>query len=162
MTINSTLIFQNELPTLPIPPLDSTKSKLLEWIEPLVSEEQFRQTSNTINRFFEKGGEAEKLQAKLQEWAQSRNGSWLAPFWEEAYLTHRESLPYSSNFNILLKNAHFNTHYTTAEMAGKVSFLVTELYHMIIDETVEPDTMRGKRLDMANIKIFSAPSASPN
>ncbi|MBS4206246.1 choline/carnitine O-acyltransferase [Lederbergia citrea] len=152
--INRTFSFQNELPSLPIPPLSSTKSKLLEWIEPIVSLEQFNKTSDVIERFFEIGGEAEKLQTKLQEWDQMRTGSWLAPFWEDSYLRHRDSLPYSMNFNILLKNDHYKNRYTIAEMAGRVSFLVTELYHAIIDEEVEPETVRGKPLDMSQYKNF--------
>ncbi|MFK4998529.1 choline/carnitine O-acyltransferase [Bacillus sp. N9] len=36
------------------PSLESTKLKLLEWIEPLVSAEQFQQTTNAIDRFLKK------------------------------------------------------------------------------------------------------------
>lgn len=107
-----------------------------------------------IDQFFAKDGEAEKLQNKLQEWDQSQTGSWLAPLWDASYLKDRNSLPYSSNFNILLKNEHYKNRYTIAEMAGKVCVLVTELYHQIIDEEVEPDTIRGMPLDMSQFKHF--------
>src|SRR6185312_7548574 len=108
-----------------------------------------QKTSDVIERFFSKGGEAEKLQTTLLEWDQKRTGSWLAPLWEDSYLKHRDSLPYSMNFNILIKNDRDQNRDTTAETAGKVSFLVTELYHAIIDEKVEPEIVKGKPLDMS-------------
>src|SRR5690625_5730307 len=49
-TINKTFIYQNKLPSLPIPPLSSTQAKLYEWIKPLVSKEQFEQTTNEIQQ----------------------------------------------------------------------------------------------------------------
>nr|WP_275670740.1 choline/carnitine O-acyltransferase [Neobacillus notoginsengisoli] len=137
-----------------MPSLNSTKLKLLEWIKPLVSVEQFQKTTEVIDRFFEIEGDGEKLQKKLQEFAQNRTGSWLAPFWDDLYLTHRNPLPYSSNFNILIQSEDYQNRYSYAEMAGKVSYFVTELYHAIIDEKVEPDTFRGKRLDMSQYNYF--------
>ncbi|WP_164525567.1 choline/carnitine O-acyltransferase [Siminovitchia acidinfaciens] len=142
------------MPSLPVPPLSSTKSKLLEWVEPLVTKEQFQKTSNVIERFFEENGEAVKLQTKLYEWDQSRTGSWLKPFWVNSYLEHRDHLPYSMNFNILLKNDHYKNRFTIAEMAGQVSFLAAELYHAIIDGDVEQDAVKGKLLDMSQYKYF--------
>lgn len=64
------------------------------------------------------------------------------------YLKNRESLPLTSNFNILLESNLTN-------LAGKISFLVRELYHAIIDETLEPRFFKGKPLDMGQYtKLF--------
>src|SRR5690625_4057058 len=119
-TINKTFIYQNKLPSLPIPPLSSTQAKLYEWIKPLVSKEQFEQTTNEIQRFFAENGEAEKLQGKLHAWDQSRKGSWLAPLWEGHYLNHRDPLPHSTNFNVLLKSDPDKNQDTIMETAGEI------------------------------------------
>gem|GEM_PF-1099281 len=151
-TINKTFIYQNKLPGLPIPSLSSTQSKLFEWIRPLVSHEQFEQTADEIRCFFAENGEAEKLQEKLHAWDQSRKGSWLAPLWEGHYLNHRDPLPHSTNFNVLLKSDPYKTRDTIMETAGKISFLVTRLYHEMIDGKLEPSMHRGTPLDMSQYK----------
>ena len=151
-TINKTFIYQNKLPSLPIPPLSSTQAKLYEWIKPLVSKEQFEQTTNEIQRFFAENGEAEKLQEKLHAWDQSRKGSWLAPLWEGHYLNHRDPLPHSTNFNVLLKSDPDKNPDTIMETAGEISVLVTKLYHKMIDGKLEPSMFRGKPLDMSQYK----------
>lgn len=152
--IKKTFDFQDELPRLPIPSLISTKSNLIEWIKPLVNNQKFKKTTDVIDRFFEENGEAEKLQKKLLEWDQNKNESWLTPFWDELYLKHREGLPYSTNFNILVKGNQYKKHDSMSELAGKVGFLVTELYHEIIDGKLEPSMFRGKPLDMGQYKKF--------
>lgn len=94
-----------------------------------------------IRHFFEESNDAQSLQEKLQKWSQDQAGSWLTPLWEEKYLKERNSLPFTSNFTILLKENQ-----TTS--AGKISFLLRELYHAIVDETLEPQLFKGKPLDM--------------
>ncbi|MER2089644.1 MAG: choline/carnitine O-acyltransferase [Sporosarcina sp.] len=154
MTIKKTFAYQNELPSLPIPQLNGTKSKLLEWIEPLVSEEQFQKTTKVIKRFFESNGEAHKLQEKLYEWDKSVEGSWLKPFWDASYLKYRGSLPTGMHFNILLDNKKYKNRYTIPELSGKVCYFVTELYHKIIDGEVKPVIINGIPLDMGQYKNF--------
>jgi carnitine O-acetyltransferase len=134
--------------------LNGTKTKLLEWIEPLVSDEQFQETTKVIKRFFESNGEANKLQEKLYEWDESVEGSWLKPFWDASYLKYRGSLPTGMHFNILLDNKRYKNRYTMPELAGKISYSVTELYHRIIDGEVKPVTINEIPLDMGQYKNF--------
>lgn len=147
--MTKTIMSQKLLPELPVPSLSSTKSKLIEWIMPLVDEKQFEKTLDVINSFFEENGEAEKLQEKLHEWNQNQEGSWLTPFWNDIYLNHRDSLPSTMNFNVLLKESQTIKENTIMETAGEISFLVAELYHDIIDEKME------KNFDTSQLnKIF--------
>ncbi|GAA0308195.1 carnitine O-acetyltransferase [Gracilibacillus halotolerans] len=148
LKIKKTFVHQHTLPKLPVPPLNHTKVKLLEWIEPLVSNEQYEKTRQVVHQFFRPGGDAGKLQQQLRAWDQARDGSWLTPLWEDMYLKHRGSLPLTSNFNILLEA-------NQTDIAGKISFLLRELYHSIIDETLEPHFFKGKPLDMGQYtKLF--------
>ena len=134
--------------------MNDTKVKLLEWIEPLVNEEQFHATTKVVTRFFEGNGEAEKLQGKLYEWNKSIEGSWLKPFWNATYLKYRGSLSTGMNFNVLLDNKKYRKQYTTTELVGKISYLITELYHSIIDGEVGPVTINEISLDMSQYKKF--------
>ncbi|HEX5563409.1 MAG TPA: choline/carnitine O-acyltransferase [Sporosarcina sp.] len=139
---------QQLLPSLPIPALDETKSKLLEWIEPLVSEEQFEQTKRTADRFFGEEGEARVLHEQLIEWDGQLPGSWLKPFWDEMYLAFRGSLPLEMNFNMLLNTDGFHEDALPSRI-GKISYLVTELYHSIVDGEVKPEMVKGTPLCMS-------------
>ncbi|MCZ2256904.1 choline/carnitine O-acyltransferase [Sporosarcina sp. G11-34] len=152
--IKKTFAYENELPELPVPPLMSTKAKLLEWVEPLLSDTQFQETTEVVNRFFEEDGEAEMLQEKLHEWDDKLEGSWLKPLWDDLYLKYRNPLPTGMHFNILLDNKKHENQYTHSELVGKVSYLVTELYHTIIDGKVVPVTLNGIPLDMSQYKKF--------
>ena len=152
--IKKTFAYGNELPSLPIPSLTSTNSKLLEWVEPLLNETLFQNTTEVVNRFFRKDGEAEMLQEKLHEWDDKLSGSWLKPFWDDLYLKYRGSLPTGMNFNILLDNKKHENRYTRAELAGKVGHLIAEFYHTIIDGEIKPVTLSGIPLDMGQYKKF--------
>lgn len=132
----------------------STSAKLLEWVEPLLSETELKQTTKVINQFFKEDGEAQKLQEKLFEWDAKLKGSWLKPFWDDLYLKYRGSLPAGTNFNILLDNEQYKGKYTPTALIGKVAYAVAELYHTIIDGTVEPVTLSGVPLDMSQYKKF--------
>ncbi|WP_303967794.1 choline/carnitine O-acyltransferase, partial [Sporosarcina ureae] len=65
--IKKTFAYKNELPSLPIPPLTSTKERLLEWVEPFLHDKQLEETTEVVNDFFKVDGDAEKLQKKLCE-----------------------------------------------------------------------------------------------
>lgn len=148
MIIKSTFHYESKLQPLPIPKLKSTKQKLIDWIEPLVTKDELQQSIKVIEQFFQRKGSAEKLQAKLKQWKKSQNGNWLTPFWDDLYLKSRHSLPLTANFNILLKTAPYIKNKTTAQLAGQISLLIAEFYHKIIDEQIEPDYFRGQPLAM--------------
>ncbi len=152
--IIKTFAYTNQLPALPIPPLSSTESKLLEWVKPLVADTQYQTTTEAVKKFFETGGEAEQLQRKLHEWDEQTESSWLKPLWDDLYLKYRGSLPTGMNFNILLDNEKYSRRFTQTELAGKVCHYVAKFYHMIIDEKVEPVTLSGVPLDMSQYKKF--------
>lgn len=147
-------VYQHDLPSLPIPSLKSTQTKLLEWVAPLLSDEQLEKTTAAARQFFEETSEAKQLQEKLHEWDAEQMGSWLKPFWDDLYLKYRESLPTGMHFNVLLDTEQSKHQLTQWELAGKVSRFVAEYYHKIIDEDIEPATLRGMPLDMGQYKNF--------
>lgn len=145
-------INEAKLPSLPIPELNDTKEKLLEWLSPILTEEVFATSKEKIDEFFAANGAGEKLQRKLQAWDRDLEGSWLKPLWDDVYLMHRNSLPISSNFNVLLESIGENIN--LAEATAKIGILTANYYHDIIDEKIEPETMRGQPLDMGQYKNF--------
>ncbi|WP_432361316.1 choline/carnitine O-acyltransferase [Sporosarcina sp. UB5] len=150
--MNNTFTFQHQLPSLPIPTLEETKTKLLEWIEPLVTDEQFEETTRIAEKFFSETGEARLLHEQLKEWDEQLPGSWLKPFWDEMYLAFRGSLPLEMNFSMLLDTDDVKNRYTVSSLVGKIGYSVTELYHLIVDEKVAPEMVKGIPLCMSQYK----------
>lgn len=154
LTIKKTFDNQHKLQKFPIPPLSSTHAKLLEWIKPLVNEQEYALTVKVANEFFKEHGDAEKLQQQLIKLKEATTGSWLTPFWNNQYLEYRGALPTGVHFNILVNQPPLKKELSRAELAGKASFLVGEYYHKIIDEAIEPVTFKGVPLDMGQYKRF--------
>lgn len=152
MYMKQTFSLQDSLPKLPVPTLQETKDKLIQWIEPLVTEEQYTESKAVIEGFFAADGAGEKLQKKLIQWDENTETSWLTPLWKEMYLKNRNSLPLTANFNVLLKEQE--QFETLAELVGKVSHVITRFYHEIVDETLAPSVMRDRALDMSQFRHF--------
>lgn len=53
---------QPNVPKLPIPTLQETADRYIEFVSPLITQEQLQTTKSLVNDFIKKGGEGEKLQ----------------------------------------------------------------------------------------------------
>ena len=103
------LKYQNELQTLPIPELKDTLAKYLEWVKPLLTEEELKNTTSIVEEFGKPGGIGEKLHARLLEYKNTikDNNSWLFPMWDEMYLAGRYSIIPDISFSALLNNKEY-------------------------------------------------------
>ncbi|KAI8873600.1 acyltransferase ChoActase/COT/CPT, partial [Ramicandelaber brevisporus] len=99
------MTYQTTLPPLPIPDLRDTFARYLESIEPVVnSSEELAKTRELVADFIKPGGEGERLQARLHEYAaaQPQKGNWLEQWWfSKAYHEWREPLVANSNHSML-------------------------------------------------------------
>lgn len=68
-------LFQ-DLPKLPVPPLQQTLATYLQCMQHLVPEEQFRKSRAIVKRFGAPGGLGETLQEKLLE-RQEKTANWV-------------------------------------------------------------------------------------
>lgn len=89
---------QAELPRLPVPDLDDTIAKLLEWTEPLVDGETFTQTRACAEAFGASERPGPMLQEALLRFADAPGvDNWMEPFWLEHYLGPRQPAPINVN-----------------------------------------------------------------
>ena len=96
--IGNTFSCQKELPLMPVPDLNTTCRKLIEWAEPLLTQQESTKTREVIEKFLQPGGEGERLQNELIEWAQPPSVlNWFAPVWRDFYLACPQSLVINSN-----------------------------------------------------------------
>jgi carnitine O-acetyltransferase len=91
----SKLELVNAIPRLPIPPLQTTLSRYLQIVRPLVSEKQYSETCNKVAEFG--ATEGVRLDALLHELSTQAPTSWLEGFWDTMYLEYREPSPINVN-----------------------------------------------------------------
>ncbi|XP_071812647.1 peroxisomal carnitine O-octanoyltransferase-like isoform X3 [Apostichopus japonicus] len=85
-----TFQYDENLPSLPVPSLDSTLHKYLDSVKPLVTDEEFAETKKIVDEFGR--GIGQKLHQRLLE-KSKREKNWVEKWWEEyAYLQSRGPL----------------------------------------------------------------------
>ncbi|XP_071504219.1 peroxisomal carnitine O-octanoyltransferase-like [Diadema antillarum] len=85
-----TFQYDDELPPLPVPPLEQTLKKYVDSVKPFLSEEDFRETQRIVGRFGQ--GTGKTLHNELLKKSEASK-NWLEQWWEEiAYLSSRRPL----------------------------------------------------------------------
>jgi carnitine O-acetyltransferase len=152
--ITKTFNNQDRLPRLPVPDLQSTCRKFLEWVKPLTDEKEYAETVKITDDFLLPGGTGEKLQEQLIEWSKSGHPNWLEPFWDEMYLKYRGPIPVNLNFGFIFEN------FTPLSMTRRASFIIRETlkFKIILDRgEIPPDTTKGNPLCMMQFRrLFSS------
>ncbi len=153
--MSKTFEFQEQLSTLPMSNLNEAGMNFLDWVEPLVTTEQFNTTKNTLENFMVKDGLI--LHKKLEEWSNQNEGNWLHPLWRDMYLDIRDPLVINVNYFVKLVTDHLTTTYTSSDIAGVIINKLMDVYEGISLETFEPEKFRNTPLCMTQYKqMFKA------
>ncbi|KAG0348613.1 Carnitine O-acetyltransferase mitochondrial, partial [Gamsiella multidivaricata] len=92
---------QDQLPSLPVPPLDQTLTRYLESIRPLTSDDEYNRMADAVQQF-NQSGQGPSLDQRLRKHAkecEARGTSWLAEWWDDwAYFSHRDSSTFFVNY----------------------------------------------------------------
>ncbi|KAG8551810.1 hypothetical protein GDO81_004281 [Engystomops pustulosus] len=96
-----------ELPKLPVPPLQQTMDMYLKCMKHLVSEEQYKKSKAIVEKFIMPGGVGEMLQQKLLE-RQEKTENWIHQYWlDDMYLNNRLPLPVNSSPAVIFARHNF-------------------------------------------------------
>lgn len=147
-----TFTFQETLPRLPLPDLEDTCRRYLEWVRPLLDERAFATTEAAVRAFAGAKGPGPRLQRLLAERAADpKIPNWLEPFWEDMYLSSRDSLAIHSSVFYALEERREEWHSRAASLVlGALSFRKA-----ILEESLPPDLERGMPLCMAQFpRVF--------
>lgn len=149
---------QTTLAASPIPSLQSSCDKLLEWTEPLLSEQDWLKTKEIVAQFTRPGGEGEKLQYSLENWASNKDVvNWTNDVWMEFYLTGRYPLAINSNVFYFLQSKLDRNDFSQSQIASALIMSVFEFNLLIENETLSIDKQKGQPLCMAQYNnLFSA------
>ncbi|XP_040176665.1 choline O-acetyltransferase [Rana temporaria] len=96
-----------ELPKLPVPPLQQTMDTYLKCMKHLVSEEQYKKSKAVVEKFVMPEGLGEMLQQKLLE-RREKTENWIHEYWlADMYLNNRLPLPVHSSPAVIFARHNF-------------------------------------------------------
>uniref|UniRef100_A0A671UQD0 Carnitine O-acetyltransferase n=1 Tax=Sparus aurata TaxID=8175 RepID=A0A671UQD0_SPAAU len=141
------LVHQEGLPKLPVPPLKQTCERYLAALEPIVSDEELKHTRELVEEFL-KGGVGERLQKGLERRAR-KTDNWLSEWWmQSAYLDCRMPVPVYTSPGVVLPRMHFTDRQGQMRFAAKLIAGVLDFKKMIDTETLPVEYLSGKPLCM--------------
>ncbi|MCP2341505.1 choline/carnitine O-acyltransferase [Actinomadura rupiterrae] len=152
--------FDNEdtLPRIPVPSLDDSGRRFLEWCAPLLTAEELAETERELAAFLRPDGPGRRLHAALEAYDASEGvHSWLDTFWPYRYLGRRDRIALNANFFFLFKDA-------AAGQVGRAAGLIAAAvnYKLLLDdERIPPIVQRGQPLTMEQNKFLFSTTRIP-
>ncbi|XP_029916491.1 carnitine O-acetyltransferase-like [Myripristis murdjan] len=141
------LVHQEGLPKLPVPPLKQTCERYLAMLEPIVSKEELDHTRKLVEEFL-KGGVGDRLQKGLERRAR-KTDNWLTEWWmQSAYLDCRMPVAVYTSPGVVLPRMHFHDRQGQMRFAAKLIAGVLDFKKMIDSETLPVEYLSGKPLCM--------------
>jgi carnitine O-acetyltransferase len=152
----STRTFGNEdrLPRVPLPSLDDTCDRFIEWCAPLLTTEELAATEKSVRAFAAPDGPGRTLHAALASYdATAGVHSWLDTFWPYRYLGRRDRIALNANFFFLFRD----TGQGQVDRAAALTAAAVDYKLRLDTESVPPVLRRGQPLTMEQNKyLFSA------
>ncbi len=141
-----------------VPDLNTTCRKLIEWAQPLITEQEITKTREVVEQFLLPGGEGERLQNELLEWDnQQTQSNWSAPVWRNLYLESRDSLVINSNVFYYLKSKRDEKACSQANIAAALISSVYDFIALIDKQVLTADMQKEMPLCMNQYKnLFSS------
>ncbi|MGY4102566.1 choline/carnitine O-acyltransferase [Nocardia sp. R16R-3T] len=155
-----TFAAEDHLPRVPLPTLEDSGERLLQWCAPLLTADEFATTEAAVADLLRPDGPGRKLHAALAEYdATPGVGSWLDLFWPSRYLGRRDRIALNANFFFLFRDDTVLAASTGASQVERAAAIITAAvdYKLALDiEAIAPVTQRGQQLSMwQNKYLFS-------
>ncbi|KAF9653617.1 acyltransferase ChoActase/COT/CPT [Thelephora ganbajun] len=147
-TNTKTFEASENLPTLPIPPLEDTCRRYLRALEGLQEPDEHVRTKKAVEEFL--NGDGPQIQARLKSWAANK-ASYIEDFWYESYLSHTDPVVLALNpFFVLEQVPNDPTQDRGAQLPRAAALITASLgfIHDLRAGLLEPDSVRGVPLDM--------------
>lgn len=157
-TGGETFKFQEKLPKLPIPDLESTLQKYLSVVKPLETEEEHEMTKLATKEFLE--NEGPELQKKLHTYATDKS-SYIEEFWYDSYLKYTDSVVLNLNPFFLLEDDPTPLRNDQIVRASSLIYSTIVFIEALRHKTLEPDVFRGTPLCMSQFSRLFATARVP-
>ncbi|MGW4327000.1 choline/carnitine O-acyltransferase [Nocardia sp. NPDC004573] len=155
-----TFAADDHLPRVPLPTLEDSCGRFLQWCEPLLTADELAATRAAVEDLLRPDGPGRTLHAALAEYdATPGVGSWLDLFWPSRYLGRRDRIALNANFFFLFRDDTPLAASTAATQVDRAAGIISAAvdYKLALDqEAVPPVTQRGQQLSMwQNKYLFS-------
>ena len=154
--------YQEQLPKLPLPPLDQTCDKLLDWSRIFLSSGEFLRTQQAVDHFRSPKGSGTFLQEHLKNLTEDPGiQNWLETLWAESYLRNPAGLPLGSNVAYLLEKPPGTQ---AMPLAKYLTGLITTLFDfnlLILNESLDIDYQGSTPLCMSQYKTLFSTTRLP-
>ncbi|XP_062307811.1 carnitine O-acetyltransferase-like isoform X1 [Osmerus eperlanus] len=142
------MVHQEGLPKLPVPPLKQTCEGYLAMLQPIVSEEELEHTRQLVTEFVSPGGVGDRLQRSLERRARKVD-NWLSEWWmQSTYLDCRMPVPVYTSPGVILPRMHFQDRQGQMRFAAKLIAGVLDFKQLIDSDTLPIEYLGGKPLCM--------------
>ncbi|ESY85974.1 carnitine O-acetyltransferase [Mesorhizobium sp. LNHC220B00] len=146
---------EEQLPRVPLPRLEDSCVRFLEWCAPLLTEDELARTRAEVEQFL--AGPGPGLHAALVAYNESGVASWLDRFWKTRYLGTRARIALNWNFFFLFAD---NGESQVDRAAGLIASAVH--YKTCLDaETIPPAVYRGRPQSMVQHKYLFGTTRIP-
>ncbi|UIZ29418.1 hypothetical protein KXD40_003375 [Peronospora effusa] len=141
-----TMQYQDELPSLPLPPLEQTLEQYIQSCEPLLTPSELEHTKAVCHDFLH--GVGSQLQAILQERADSER-NWIEEWWETfAYMQPRYPSAININWYGVLPGNWGPRDMSQCEAASIFTHAILKFRKNLLEEKYPPEKMMGRPLCM--------------
>ncbi|MQA09781.1 MAG: choline/carnitine O-acyltransferase [Pseudonocardiaceae bacterium] len=156
----SSRTFANEdrLPRVPLPTLEDSCERFLEWCAPLLTADELATTEAEVASFRRPNGPGRGLQSAVEQYDASEGvHSWLDTFWPFRYLGRRDRIALNANFFFLLKDSDQGP----LERAAELIAAAVNYKGQLDDELVTPIIQRRQPLSMEQNKLLFSTTRIP-
>ncbi|MGY1873402.1 choline/carnitine O-acyltransferase [Nocardia gipuzkoensis] len=155
-----TFAADDHLPRVPLPTLEDSCGRFLQWCEPLLTADELAATRAAVDDLLRPDGPGRTLHAALAEYdATPGVGSWLDLFWPSRYLGRRDRIALNANFFFLFRDDTPLAVSTPATQVDRAAGIISAAvdYKLALDQEAVPAvTQRGQKLSMwQNKYLFS-------
>ncbi|MFF3223834.1 choline/carnitine O-acyltransferase [Nocardia suismassiliense] len=155
-----TFAADDSLPRVPLPTLEDSCGRFLQWCAPLLTADELATTEAAVADLLRPDGPGRTLHAALAEYdATPGVGSWLDLFWPSRYLGRRDRIALNANFFFLFRDDTTLATSTAATQVDRAAGIIAAAvdYKLSLDvEAIPPVLQRGQALSMwQNKYLFS-------
>ena len=155
-------VYQKSLLRLPLPTLEQTCQKLMEWSEVFLSNEEIKLTLDAIKHFQSDDGVGPVLQKHLKELSKDHKlCNWLEPFWSESYLSNPSPLPTGCNVTFVVDKKTEAKNLSFPEFLTSLIIAIFRFNELILNESLDIDYQKKQPLCMSQYKTLLSTTRIP-
>jgi carnitine O-acetyltransferase len=163
----STKTFGDEqhLPRVPLPTVEASCRRFLEWCAPLLTDDQMAETEAAVEQFLRPGSPAHTLHAALERFdAAPGVHSWLDRFWPTRYLGRRDRIALNANYFFLFDDRPDEQGREQGQVRRAAGIVAAALHYKVLldDERIPPVVQRGRPTTMEQNKFLFSTTRIPH